>query len=157
MNIFTLDYDPYQAAVLHCDKHVVKMITESVQLLSTAVRLSGIDAGYRKTHMNHPSNIWARESLSNWLWIKALTEGLHDEWKYRYNHPESRIHKAYGVMCELPHPNIKDIGLTPFALAMPEQFRKEDPVESYRHYYAVDKKHLHVWSKRNTPDWINNW
>ena len=36
MNIFYLHNDPQIAAQMHCDKHVVKMILEYAQLLSTA-------------------------------------------------------------------------------------------------------------------------
>ena len=35
MNIFVLDEDPIKAAEYHCNKHVVKMILESAQMLST--------------------------------------------------------------------------------------------------------------------------
>lgn len=36
VNIFMLDLDPRAAAQAHCDKHVVKMILETAQLLSSA-------------------------------------------------------------------------------------------------------------------------
>jgi hypothetical protein len=36
MNIFVLSRCPRAAARLHCDKHVVKMILETAQLLYTA-------------------------------------------------------------------------------------------------------------------------
>jgi len=39
VNIFYLDKNPKIAAEMHCDKHVVKMITETAQLLSTAHRI----------------------------------------------------------------------------------------------------------------------
>ena len=39
MNIFYLDRDPVIAAQMMCDKHVVKMILESAQMLSTAHRV----------------------------------------------------------------------------------------------------------------------
>ena len=39
MNIFYLDRDPKIAAQMMCDKHVVKMILESAQILSTAHRV----------------------------------------------------------------------------------------------------------------------
>jgi len=39
MNVFYLDRNPITAAQMHCDKHVVKMILEYAQLLSTAHRL----------------------------------------------------------------------------------------------------------------------
>ena len=38
MNIFYLDTRPKEAAMMHCDKHCVKMILETAQLLSTAHR-----------------------------------------------------------------------------------------------------------------------
>ena len=40
MNIFALDQSPEKAAQMHLDRHVVKMIIEYAQLLSTAHRLS---------------------------------------------------------------------------------------------------------------------
>jgi hypothetical protein len=157
MNIFAIHIDPDIAAIEHTDKHVVKMITENVQMMSAAVRMSGIDVGYRLTHKNHPCTIWTRESLSNWIWLKRLTIALHKEWQFRFNHPSDHHHKAYDMMLTLPNPNIKDIGLTPFALAIPEKFKKPDPVESYRHFYAVDKRHLHKWTGRSNPNWINQY
>lgn len=153
MNIFILDNDPRLAALYHVDKHVVKMILESAQLLSSAVRLSGIDAGYRLTHKNHPSSIWTRKSLSNWIWLKEFSCHLNDEFKYRFNHTKN--HKSYDMILTLPTPIIDDIGLTPFALAMPEEYRCDDAVESYRKYYNLDKKHIHKWSKRSVPSWID--
>ena len=39
MNIFYLNNDPKVCAELHVDKHVVKMIVEYAQLLSTAKRM----------------------------------------------------------------------------------------------------------------------
>lgn len=157
MNIFALHTDTKMAAVFHTDKHVVKMITESVQMLSTAVRLSGIDIGYKRTHVNHPCAIWTRSSLSNYLWLRELVYHLHEEWKYRYDHHKSKIHKAYGIMLTLPIPKIKDIGLTPFALAMPEKYRCHNTIESYRYFYSNDKRHLHNWKKRSKPEWIDHY
>ena len=39
MNIFILHKDPIKAAQDQCDKHVVKMIVESAQMLSTVHRM----------------------------------------------------------------------------------------------------------------------
>ena len=39
MNVFYLDPDPVKCAKMHVDKHVVKMIVEYAQLLSTAHRM----------------------------------------------------------------------------------------------------------------------
>lgn len=106
MNIFYLDKDSSKSVQYYVDKHVVKMITEYAQLLSTAVRLSGIDAGYKVTHQNHPSAIWTRESLSNWLWLKDLSYELNKEYMYRYQ--KTHNHKSFDTILSLPTPNIPD-------------------------------------------------
>ena len=80
MNIFYLDRDPHEAARLQCDKHVVKMILETAQLLSTAHNeLDGGQIAYKTTHKNHPSAVWARKSLDNYLWLYRHLEGLGSE------------------------------------------------------------------------------
>ena len=133
------------------DKHVVKMITEHTQLLSTAVRMSGIDAGYKITHKNHPSAVWARESLDNWLWLRDLNIALNQEYRYRYGRDFN--HKAFEMMMTLPEPNIPSIGLTKFRLAMPDDVRMDDPIKAYRAYYVKYKSHMAEWKKRDTPAW----
>ena len=39
MNIFYLDKNPNTAAKMMCDKHIIKMILESAQMLCTAKRV----------------------------------------------------------------------------------------------------------------------
>lgn len=151
MNIFVLDTNIQLCAEYHVDKHVVKMILESAQLLSGAVRLSGIDAGYRLTHQNHPCSIWVRESLSNWIWLRDLTSALNEEYCFRY--AKTVNHKSYDVVCGLPQPNIDDIGLTDFRLAMPDDYKSANAVDSYRKYYMNDKRAIAAWKNRTTPHW----
>ena len=153
MNIFVLDTDPKLCAQYHNDKHVIKMILESAQMLSTANRSVGLDEGYKATHVNHPCNKWLRESLANWRWLRDLTYELHLEWKYRYEHPESKTHKSFDVVCSLSIPNLPDTEMTPFALAMPDQYKSDNAVEAYRQYYMNDKPHLASWKKRGKPEW----
>lgn len=153
MNIFLLDLNHTKNAEYHVDKHVVKMILESAQLLSTAVRFSGIDAGYKASYINHPCAIWTRRSLANWSWLRDLTTILNEEYKYRYNKKVN--HKSFDVVKTLPQPNIEDIGLTEFALAMPTHYKSTDPVQAYRNYYIGEKDHLFSWTKREIPEWIH--
>jgi hypothetical protein len=72
MNIFYLDKSPYTCARYHCDKHVVKMILETAQLLCGAHWATGGTAQYKPTHLNHPCAIWVRKSLSNYKWLCEL-------------------------------------------------------------------------------------
>ena len=74
MNIFVLDTSPKLAAEYHCNKHVVKMIIETAQMLSTAHDYleTGISGLYKPTHKNHPCSIWVRQSRENYLWTLDL-------------------------------------------------------------------------------------
>lgn len=154
MNIFVLHSDPRKAAIAHCDKHVIKMILESAQMLSTACRVSGLDVGYKATHKNHPCTLWVSRSLDNWRWLKSLAFWLNEEYKLRFLHVSN--HKSWDVIAALPEPEIAGIGLTPFALAMPVQYQKiDDPVASYRAYYMGEKAAIAKWRfPASKPDWF---
>ena len=133
MNIFVLDSNIRKCAQYHCDKHVVKMILESAQILSTVLRVSGMDYGYKATHANHPCTLWAGKSLSNWKWLRELASALNKEYRFRF---EKEInHKSFSLTQSMPVPRIADYGLTSFALAMPEAYKNKNPVIAYRQYY----------------------
>ena len=154
MNIFILDKEVEKCAEYHCDKHVIKMILESAQMLSAVVRLNGHDIGYKLTHKNHPCTIWARESLSNYNWLVRLTRLLNYEYRYRYD--KDINHKSYDLVKTLPIPDLPDIGLTPFAQAMPDQYKNKNAVKAYRDYYINEKSSFLTWTKRKKPTWMNN-
>lgn len=155
MNIFILDYNPKVCAQMHCDKHVVKMILETTQMLCTIHNSYGLEAGYKPTHLNHPCTIWARESKSNYLWLCELLTELHNEWQWRFNHQHN--HKSYDIFMQLDN-NIldllQDIGLTPFAQAMPEHYRNDDSVKAYQNYYLGEKLDLLTYTNRKLPNFI---
>ena len=146
MNIFLLDRDPAKAAKYHFDKHVVKMILESAQMLANLLP----DSRYRQTHLKHPCSAWAARTIENWNWLLSLYLYLHDEWRYRYKH--NKTHKSYWIT-EAPKPDLPSEGLTEFPQAMPETYRREDPVEAYRGYYKAEKGHLAKWTRRRKPPW----
>lgn len=154
MNIFVLDLNIKKCARYHCDRHVVKMILESAQMLSSALRLNGWDHGYKVTHPNHPCTIWTRASLSNWKWLRKLARELNSEYKYRFNKKEN--HNSWNLIQSLPLPPINDLGLTAFAQAMPEKYKNKNPVLAYRSFYLEEKTSLFQWTKRTTPLWIRN-
>lgn len=155
MNIFILDTDPKLAAQYHCDKHVVKMILEHAQMMSTTCRFHNLDAGYKSTHINHPCNIWLRQSLNNYMWLYDLTYYLNEEYKSRFNH--SNNHKSFDVIESLPTPPLPMVPQTPFVKAM-QNFQDvyciEDPVEAYRQYYIKYKKPICTWKNTNQPYWF---
>jgi len=154
MNIFVLDYDLEKCAQYHVDRHVVKMVTETAQLLSSAFYFTGEEVPegiYQKGNANHPCAKWARESLSNWRWLKELGLALYKEYKHRYG---DKQHKAGEVILHMPEPNLIDIGLTKHVQAVTPDCKMDDVVEAYRKYYNVEKRHLFAWKKRNIPEWI---
>ena len=151
MNIFILSLNIIECAMFHCDQHVIKMILESAQLLCTVVLMSGGKAGYRIVLPKHKCTLWALASLSNWKWLRDLAYALNDEFKFRYNRKED--HKSIEIIRELQEPNIQDVGLTQFHLAMPDEFKCEDSVQAYRNYYAGAKFRFATWKNRSIPDW----
>ena len=118
------------------------------------------DRIYRLAHKNHPVTIWCRKSRANFVWALDLAEELHNEWRFRYGHPKTKIHKSYQVAMFLRE-NIpgedafEEVGLTPFAQAMPDKYKSDDPVLSYRNYYmSEEKQKIASWcKKRGKPAW----
>jgi hypothetical protein len=164
MNIFVLDQNPYKAAEMMCDKHINKMLVESAQMLSTAIFLKFFSepneenkekfskTGFNKpTHINHPCNVWVRTSRQNFEWLLQHEEGLFQQYKLRYG---KSSHKSYDKICMMRDfaQLFPDIGMTKFALAMPEHTKRQNAVESYREYYKT--KAFAKWQKGiPSPDW----
>lgn len=152
MNIFFLDYDPKKCAQYHNDKHVVKMILETAQLLCGVHWMIGNEAPYKLSHKNHPCSKWVREDLNNYLWLCELGLELCEEYKYRYQ----KTHKTYQVIlwCIDNKPNIPDIEFTSPPLAMPDICKiNDDTISSYRNYYISEKSSFCKWKGREVPDW----
>jgi len=180
MNIFILDEDPVVAAQLQCDKHVVKMIVECAQMLSTAHRMldgeeyrapyksgnrivkkwqlqQNDDIVYSAVHMGHPCTVWTMESSDNYQWHYEHFIALCMEYQYRYGKVHA-THQKLGKILSVTPRNIPNIGLTPFKLAMQAepQCMLEDAVKSYQAYYMTKQERFKmVWSKRSIPDWFH--
>lgn len=155
MNIFVLDWDVKKCAMYHNDKHVVKMILETAQLLCGVHHMTESpteNVPYKLSHKNHPCSIWARESMDNYLWLCELGMELCAEYTFRYG----KRHKSQQVIewCIDNRPNIPEEGFTVPAKAMPDQYKVEDVVQSYRNYYLGEKKSFCNWKNRNTPSWF---
>lgn len=153
LNIFVLDTGVEKCAEYHADRHVVKMILESAQMLCTVLGAHGVPAPYRPTHRRHPCTLWAGESLDNWSWLRSLALCLNDEYRLRFEREVD--HKSAIVARELPRPPIRSRGLTEFAQALPERYAVPgDAVRAYRRYYIGQKVRLARWTKRPVPDWF---
>lgn len=155
MNIFVLDKSPEEAAKMHYDKHVVKMILETSQILQTVLSLKGAKTVYKQTHISHPCVKWAGKSISNFRWLERLLIALNKEYMFRYNKGEHASFTAFKncSFC-LEDYDWPETGQTEFALAMPDEFKGKDAVSSYRNYYLTGKTHLVSYKKRKPPQWL---
>lgn len=152
MNIFALSSDPTEAARWAIDKHVVKMVLETAQILATVSWRYGIAAPYKPTHANHPCTLWAGQTLGNWEWTYQHGIALADEYTRRFG----KTHKARAVIEWAKEAGGRPYegGLTSFAQAMPEEYRQTDPIEAYRAYYLGDKARMAAWKLPDArPPW----
>lgn len=178
MNIFYLDENPKVAAEMNCDKHVVKMILETAQLLCTAHRvLDGIefidnssgrkikrwalssnidDALYKATHINHPSAVWARATSSNYKWLYAHFIALCKEYTYRYGKVHLTETKLAKYLDLLPD-NIPMLEQTEMPQAMPDYCKVPgNSVQAYRKYYINEKSSMLNYTRRGVPLWLKS-
>jgi hypothetical protein len=159
MNIFYLSNCPQEAAEAHNDKHCVKMILESAQMLSTAHReLDGDvpDILYKSTHKNHPSTIWTRSSKQHYDWLFRLFRMLSAEYSIRYSDHNFKVHKTWdklGKLLEHAPKNIKDNGWVDPPQCMPDHCKKSDTIDAYRNYYLTEKASISTWKYSNQPTW----
>ena len=160
MNIFFLDWDVKKCAQDHCDKHVIKLLLESGQLLCGAHhviahenRLSTDQVPYKLSHKNHPCSIWVRESLSNYLYLCELGLELCKEYTYRYG----KRHKSQDVIewCVTNKVQVSDKGFTEPPKAIPDEYKVKDVIESYRNYYRGAKSGFATWKNREVPEWFD--
>ena len=159
MNIFYLDKDPVIASQMMCDKHVVKMILESAQMLSTAHRvLDGNEYAdkeglYKMAHKNHPSTIWVRSSVHNYMWLYVHMTALMDEYTYRYgkHHATERLLQP---LKDCPK-SIPTIDFTDPPQCMPDYCKGDDTVQSYQTYYILEKSDFATWKRRDKPEWFH--
>ena len=176
MNIFYLHKTPTVSVKMHCDKHVVKMVIEYAQLLSTAHRMldgtqwtdassgrrikrwrldnSNMDGVlYKASHINHPSAIWVRQNNSQYQYMYNMFTNLCDEYTYRYG----KIHMTDSKLRELLVDSPKNIPIGSFQeppQCMPDNCKQDSTVDAYKLYYVEEKKDFAKWTKRPTPMWF---
>ena len=160
MNIFVTSTDPEQCAQAYCDSHVNKMLLETTQLLCTAHHACGstFPGIYKPSHMNHPSALWVRECVENYVWAWQLLRALHREYTYR----RGREHGCFQLMFPLFKIPGKDWPMShkppKHIFVGPEDCAPGFPVvERYRELYRIkfqSFKRPMRWTKRNPPSWL---
>ena len=167
MNVFYIHEDPKEAARLHIwHKHVVKMILEYAQLLSTAHRLlDGIESEgvtktgrkkkvytlngnqnnvYNATHINHPSAVWVRANKAHYCWVYECMMELGNIYKEKSK--SGNEHLTITKMKDLlanPPLNIPDLPFEEPPQAMDDKFKVEgDSLAAYKKYYEHKREIL---------------
>jgi len=176
LNVFFLDFDPQKCAEMHTDKHVIKMILEYCQLLSTAHRvLDGKEVAaktatgrakrkwilsdereailYAATHINHPSAVWCRLSKHNYVWLHSLLVNLCMEYTYRYG----KVHKCaeIGLVTELSQvpKNIKDLPFTEPTPAMPDEVKVHKNTGKFHYDSIASYRNYYITHKQHLASW----
>ena len=144
MNIFYLNSDPKKAAVIQYNKHVVKMILESAQMLCTAHHCYGsseqkVNVPYKQAHLNHPSTVWARKSKSTYMWLYDHMIALGKEYTKRYGKEHLTIKKCRDFLAT-PPVHIQGVEFCEPPQCMPDEYKvKGDSVSAYWNYYENEK------------------
>ena len=178
MNLFFLDVDPKKCVEYHCDKHIVKMILEIVQMMYTAhiiLKTKDLPSDHYKKISNHlhPTAVWIRICNENYLYAAEVAYSIASEYKLRYNKTHSCEKHSIWLKNNLPSfDNIQDysgskkkivfgncdifnsLGMTPIPLCMPDDCYLFDTIQSYRKYYLNYKTHFAKWTERPIPYWF---
>ena len=182
MNLFFLHIDPKKCAEQHCDKHVVKMILELVQMMYTAHNilktenlLKAKEEGivtYRSFSPKHPTALWIRENSVNYRYASLVAKFLCEEYTHRYNkihtcesHVDwlkSNVPTNFQTIYYTPetvmsyNKEFQALGHTPVPLAMYDDVKYPDTFKSYRMYYVVYKRRFAKWTARSIPWWYTS-
>ena len=144
MNIFYLDPSPRRSVDFMSDKHIVKMVLESAQLLCTAhqildskTHIDGVEL-YKVAHKNHPSSIWVKSNKHHYNWLYEHFVELSNEYTQRYK----KTHTTYSKLSHVLSTPPKNIPQKKFELppqCMPDQYKNKSTVKAYLTYYANEK------------------
>ena len=169
MNIFVLDENPVDAAKAMDCVRVPKMVVESAQMMASALRRHGATdeqmpltksgTPYKGGYHHHPCTVWAGDSEANFIWLARHAIELCVQYENRFGKVHAcrdPIHLMIGLIFlfadKYPSPKA---ALTPFAQAMPDEYKDDDPVVAYRAYYMskIDSPGGVHYRHTSPPDW----
>ena len=159
MNIFHLHKVPKVCAEYHCDKHVVKMILETAQMLSTAYqRHCGLDDElYKPAYPKHPMTIWVGDSVENFTYTWYLGTHLGLQYTKRYR----KIHKSNLIINKFNFDRFQNIEkkfpmkkFTEPPQCMPDEYKHENYITAYRQYYIGEKKRFAKYTRVDIPHFM---
>lgn len=163
MNIFAFDSDPWLSALWLDDVRKNKMVVETAQLLSTAIRFNDPFtelAVYKPAYIGHPCTVWARTSRDNFKWLTEYFRCLVVQ--------RGGAHKSAALISSFEHyalhGRFSSTNRTPFANCARNLDRGvdyshvSDVHSAYRQYindrWSRDTITL-SWKHGKQPDWRN--
>jgi hypothetical protein len=181
MNIFALSRNPVEAAHQMIDKHIIKMPTETCQMLHTNIlymqyvkehgeepQLKDLKAFHLATEselmkpamLNHPSTIWARQTYANWNWLYEHGLALCDEYTYRYEKKHGTLDRIlecipyFDVVFEHNFPKNR---LQPVSIAMDDKYRIPNQMDIPNWEHVIESyRHYYLEGKWRIAEWRNN-
>jgi hypothetical protein len=177
MNIFALSKDPTDAAKQVLDKHVIKMPTETCQMLHTNIlymqyveecekepQLKELKAFHKEigselmkpAMLNHPSTIWARQSRDNFKWLFVHGRRLCHEYTWRYNKKHGsqvRIEDVWKYKELLREHSYPAKELTPVTIAMDDKYRIENTFNDEWDFVIESYRHYYLEGKWRIAEW----
>ena len=172
MNIFVTSPNPKESAKVLPDKHIVKMPLECCQMLSIVAsekwghgygslpKADGTPYATEKgAFRNHPCTVWANETQANARWLIRHGLALCEEYSNRYSKIHSCLHTLAYANKLFPLDPANKTKLTPFARAMPEEYKFDTSIDTFTAYkkYIASKpwvKDNYLRMPERKPDWI---
>lgn len=159
MNIFATSANPTQCAREHCTVHTIKQILEYAQILSTAHRVldgdeyANASGLYRKTHHNHPSTVWSRQSAANYKWLYRLWFELLNQYSAATGkqHATSRL---IDPLRQVPV-GIPNAGLTDLPLVTGGHSSYTDYLNAKFKEWQSRLRPIRVEWYNETPEWVD--
>ena len=109
---------------------------------------------YAKTHTNHPSAIWVRQSVEHYGYVRDLLMALGAEYTWRYG----KVHKTMREVAPalmLPPKNMPmNGGWVEPPQCMPDEFKQAKATDGYKAYIRGAKRHFAKWTRRQAPVWF---
>lgn len=170
MNIFviegsikTQEVDWVKSAKSLDNYRVVKMATETCQILSTAMHIigAGLDSPYKPFNEKHPCNIWSARSSVNFKmlinYLMHLMKEYHERFPNGVHSADIKLDKIsswYDEWCDY-YWNCKLDESTPIPFCLPEKFNDGNLITSYRKFYANKPRLRYPVSK--IPEWLSEY
>lgn len=159
MNIFVTDPDADLSAKALCDRHLVKMVLETGQILSTVIIHHAPDTEglYKPTHKNHPCVVWARTCRRSFFWLLGHGISLAEEYERRFGREHKTLallKRAMGMWNVVP---LAGQEMPPFVYCGPEEHAGTDVHQAYRTYLSAKYQTWGArkarWTNATPPSW----